>query len=815
MKTKKILAGALAAAVVTTSLPGMGVPVFAAGSFLTPNSNCYTTDNPFTFPMGAGEVKTLEAELATTLYNDTSNNENNRWPMKIQTENGVTAVHDMAKNGDYATYAYTAEAGLYLVTAHYACGGNNTMVVSDAVTKSDKVNTVFMQVASTKVGNDLQWRTKQFLLRINKTGAGTLKIASTSGNQAEDAPRLDKLEITKMQMPKYEGENRFSFPTELNATTPATLEAEYGIITNVITTEDENGNYPAQEKMDNDRGKDPWTGNGYFLTSVNTGDSVAYAYHAKKPGIYEFTATYRSGSNDNHYTWSSDNNQIVDGSVQAGNTGENASSVTKTKTFRVAVAKAGDGTLTFAAPNPSSQGKKNMAMTDKFDITLVVDKSALASTIAEADALNLDDYEDAGKKAFTAALDAAKEVNTNYTDALTQEQVNEALDALNTAKNALTLKATTTDIRIKTQPVKKVYNLGEAVDTRGLVVEAVKSTGNVELTEADYDVTGFDSAEAGTKTLTVTLKANTTLTATTNVEVVDGARLDAKVTEAEAKTADKHYTSATKEAFDAKLSAAKTVQDDIKAANGDNNVTASGTAVTAARVEEATTALNSAMNDLEEMYKVTVPAGAELTVEAGVESETGSGDTNKWAYVPVATKVTVNAPKTNASGDKFAAWTWNKQKLSESNEYAFYVVGDMNLQMTYDASTVDEAEVVLVGSTKYTEKEKKRSFIAKRSVSKKCEKVLEYGVVVTDQTGWDRYYKVGAANPKLFKKGSTRTKYSRKYSDRDGLLAYNGTFVANLKVADKNEKWYGRPYVIYQDAKGVTKTVYADKVIRY
>ena len=64
-------------------------------------------------------------------------------------------------------------------------------------------------------------------------------------------------------------------------------------------------------------------------------------------------------------------------------------------------------------------------------------------------------------------------------------------------------------------------------------------------------------------------------------------------------------------------------------------------------------------------------------------------------------------------------------------------------------------------------------------------------------------------------KGNTRTKYSRKYSDRDGLLAYNGTFVANLKVADKNEKWYGRPYVIYQDAKGVTKTVYADKVIKY
>lgn len=807
MKTKKILAGALAAAVVTTSLPGMGVPVFAAGSFLTPNSNCYTTDNPFTFPMGAGEVKTLEAELATTLYNDTSNNENNRWPMKIQTENGVTAVYDMAKNGDYATYAYTAEAGLYLVTAHYACGGNNTMVVSDAVTKSDKVNTVFMQVASTKVGNDLQWRTKQFLLRINKTGAGTLKIASTSGNQAEDAPRLDKLEITKMQMPKYEGENRFSFPTELNAATPATLEAEYGIITNVITTEDENGNYPAQEKMDNDRGKDPWTGNGYFLTSVNTGDSVAYAYHAEKPGIYEFTARYRSGSNDNHYTWSSDNGNIVAGSVQAGHTD---SSATQTKTFKVAVAEAGDGILTFAAPEPGT-GKKNMAMTDKFDITLVVDKGALVSAIKGADELNLANYEDGEtKEAFKTALTNAKTANTNYTDALTQEQVNEAVDTLNTAKNALTLKATTTDIRIKTQPVKKVYNLKDDVDTTGLVVEAVKDNNTTEELASDAYTVVLDSTSTGTKTLTVTLKANTSLIATTDVEVVDGASLDAKVTEAETKTAGKHYTKATRVTFDEKLTAAKAVQNDIKAVNGGSTVTVS---VTAARVEEATAALDSAMNDLEEMYKVTVPAGAELTVETGVEREPGSDNANKWVYVPVATKVTVKAPKTNDENKKFAAWTWNKQKLSESNEYAFYVVGDMNLQMTYDASTVDEAEVVLVGSTKYTEK--KRSFIAKRSVSKKCQKVLEYGVVVTDQKGWETYYGEGATNPKPFEKGNTRTKCSRKYSEHDGLLAYNGTFKANLKVANKSEKWYGRPYVIYQDAKGVTKTVYAKNVIKY
>lgn len=649
-----------------------------------------------------------------------------------------------------------------------------------------------------------QWKTKQFLLKINNTGAGTLKIASTN----EDAPYLDKLEITKMEMQKYEGENRFEFPIELNSTTPTTLEAEYGIITNHVDNDD--GDYPAQEKMDNDRGQTQWTGNGYFVTSVNTGDSVAYAYHAEKPGIYEFTARYRSGSNDNHYTWSSTDSKIVAGSVQAGHTD---SSATQTKTFKVAVAEAGDGILTFAAPNPSSSGKKNMAMTDKFDITLVVDKSALVSAIENVKDLNLADYEDAGKEAFTTALTTAKTVNTNYTDALTQEKVNDAVDALNTAKNALTLKATTTDIRIKTQPVKKVYNLNEAVNTEGLVVEAVKDNNTTEELASDAYTVALDSTARGTKTLTVTLKANTSLTATTQVEVVDGASLDAKVTEAETKTAGKHYTSATKKAFDAKLSAAKTVQNDIKAANGDGTVTPSATAVTATRVEEATTALNSAMNDLEEMYKVTVPAGAEITVADGVEKETGNGETNKWVYVPVATKVTVTAPKTNDENKKFAAWTWDKQKLSESNEYAFYVVGDMELQMTYDANTVDEAEVVLVGSTKYTTG--KRSFIAKRSVSKKCKKVLEYGVVVTDQKGWDTYYKEGIANKKDLVKGSIRTKCSKKVAATGNLLAYNGTFVANLRVTDKNEKWYGRAYVRYLDENNQEQTYYADNVIKY
>lgn len=794
MKTKKILAGALAAAVVATSLPGMGVPVFARTEYPLPYeaADKYTATTPFAFPMEVNTTATLEAERATSLHNDTTSDHNSQenatYPMKVVLDDdGVTAIHDMASGGrDYATYAYTAEAGLYEVVANCQCGGFNTMVLSE---ENNKIQQVSVKVAKTKNDNNqLIWGTSnKFLLVVNESGAGTLKITSAD-NQA--APRIDSLKITKAV--------RFQFPSNANS---ATLEAESGFITDVTNNDDENGTYPAKVATAN--WTDNGTGNGYFVTSVNTGDSVAYLYHAEKPGIYEFTARYRSGSNDNHYTWSSDNDQIVAGSVQAGHTN---SSATQTMAFKVVVKEAGDGILTFAAPEPAEY-VKNMAMTDRFDITLVVDKSALVSAIEEAGKLNLSEYEDAGKDDFTTALAAANTVNTNYSDTLTQEDVNNAVNELNTAKDALTLKATTTAIQIKTQPVKKVYNLGEAVDTTGLVVEAVKDNNTTEELASDAYTVALDSTSTGTKTLKVTLKANTSLIATTDVEVVDGASLDAKVTEAETKTAGKHYTKATRVTFDEKLTAAKAVQNDIKAVNGGSTVTVS---VTAARVEEATAALDSAMNDLEEMYKVTVPTGAELTVETGAEREPGSDNANKWVYVPVATKVTVKAPKTNSENKKFAAWTWDKQKLSESNEYAFYVVGDMELQMTYDANTVNEKAVVLVGSTKYTTG--RRSFIAKRSVSKKCKKVLEYGVVVTDQKGWDTYYKERVAN---FVKGSTRTKCSKKVAATGNLLAYNGTFVANLRVTDKNEKWYGRAYVRYLDENNQEQTYYADNVIKY
>lgn len=86
MKTKKILAGALAAAVVTTSLPGMGVPVFARTEYPLPYeaADKYTATTPFAFPMEVNTTATLEAERATSLHNDTTSDHNSRKTLLIR-----------------------------------------------------------------------------------------------------------------------------------------------------------------------------------------------------------------------------------------------------------------------------------------------------------------------------------------------------------------------------------------------------------------------------------------------------------------------------------------------------------------------------------------------------------------------------------------------------------------------------------------------------------------------------------------------------------------------------------------------------------
>jgi len=81
---------------------------------------------------------------------------------------------------------------------------------------------------------------------------------------------------------------------------------------------------------------------------------------------------------------------------------------------------------------------------------------------------------------------------------------------------------TITGITIKTQPTKAEYWVGESLDTTGLTLTATYSDGSTQEITEGFSVTGFDSATAGEKTVTVTYEGFTaTFTVTVNETVID------------------------------------------------------------------------------------------------------------------------------------------------------------------------------------------------------------------------------------------------------------------------------------------------------
>lgn len=79
---------------------------------------------------------------------------------------------------------------------------------------------------------------------------------------------------------------------------------------------------------------------------------------------------------------------------------------------------------------------------------------------------------------------------------------------------------TVTGISVSKQPAKTVYTQGEAFDAAGLEVTKTLSDGKTQVADAsEYVVTGYNANELGTQTLTVTLKADSSKTATFTVTV--------------------------------------------------------------------------------------------------------------------------------------------------------------------------------------------------------------------------------------------------------------------------------------------------------
>lgn len=335
------------------------------------------------------------------------------------------------------------------------------------------------------------------------------------------------------------------------------------------------------------------------------------------------------------------------------------------------------------------------------------------------------------------------------------------------------------------------------------VKNATNST--VDWTTDKPDVATVDNGvitavSAGEATITATSAEDNTKSATCTVVVnaaPDTAALKALIEEGKKKVSENnqgnpHYSNKSLTELIKEMAAAEKLE----------------TSTDSEAIAAAEAKLRTALNDLVRLYKITIKSGKGNLSDLSLSAVDGDGEdesdeaTGKVIYVPMFSRVKVTAPGT-ANNQKFASWQIPSETpgafgkvMCTTTSYTFYVVENMTLEASY---VEEEPEVNIFCAGRYLTSLGKISFVAKRSVDKSY-RVIEHGIIITDQTGWDNLYK---NNTNAMVKGATRTKKSIAKG-----TANNGTYEARLK-AGKKEKWYGRSYVTYTDGDA-TYTVYSD-----
>ena len=237
--------------------------------------------------------------------------------------------------------------------------------------------------------------------------------------------------VAKFAPASYTEENRFNFPTEVNGTA-ITAEAEHFELKNT-GADDEKWKLEVKDA--------DWASNGYFVNSMNSGDTITLQYHAEKPGKYKATVQFRSGDTNNGLTWAEKDNKIAPQTEVVKVGAGDGAQATHTQDIEFVVNEAGDGTLVFTAP------EKNAPQLDKFDIQLVeekapvvVDKDALKAAINTAkEALKEEDkYTEESVKALKDAVAEAEKIVAD--ENATQESVDAAAKAVEEATKGLTEK---------------------------------------------------------------------------------------------------------------------------------------------------------------------------------------------------------------------------------------------------------------------------------------------------------------------------------------------------------------------------------------
>lgn len=170
-----------------------------------------------------------------------------------------------------------------------------------------------------------------------------MAILSSDDPSAEDIIAIvDELETAFSNLEartNYTDEAPFKFPEDTE--TLKILEAEMA---------KELINAP-EERWHLERRQGNWASNGLFINSLNNEDQIIFPYTAKKPGVYQAIAHFRSGSTVNRLKWFEKNNKILPGEVSAGS---NNASQTRQVRFEFTINKAGNGELVFEGPIQNS-----------------------------------------------------------------------------------------------------------------------------------------------------------------------------------------------------------------------------------------------------------------------------------------------------------------------------------------------------------------------------------------------------------------------------------------------------------------------------
>lgn len=175
---------------------------------------------------------------------------------------------------------------------------------------------------------------------------------------------------------------------------------------------------------------------------------------------------------------------------------------------------------TLSLPDMSTAGTKTVTVTcgsqtATFDITVIsISKIEVTTLPTKLEYHKGDTLDTTGMVISTVWTDGLKEV---LTDGYTVSD----LDSTETGEKTITITyqtftatftvevvADTAGIRITSFPSKVYYKIGETFDPSGLTVAEVRQDGT-EKEITDYDISGFDSSTAGSKTITVSYNTTT------------------------------------------------------------------------------------------------------------------------------------------------------------------------------------------------------------------------------------------------------------------------------------------------------------------